>query len=106
MTKTKKKKILVESFLNTKFEHCEIWVKEENYDQSNGFFLHIKRYFLCDTEIIYQHKNPTEFKICFNNGFLRELSKWVPVKGKKQIFRDWFFSNYLPDFEFRDKIRL
>ena len=112
MTKTQRNKKIVDEFLNTKFKGCELFIKETKYDQStgydrsDGFFLHVKQYYLCDTEIIYQHTNPTEFKICFSNPFLKELSRWVPLKGKKQIFRDWVFSNHLPDFEHKDQIRL
>lgn len=106
MTKTEKNRRVVESFLNTKFENCCISIKEENHNQLSGFFLHVKKYYLGDTQIIYQHRNPTEFKICFDSSFLKELSKWVPVKGKKQFFRDWFFSNHLTDFEYKKQIKL
>jgi hypothetical protein len=106
MNRTEKNKRMVELFLETKFKGCEIFIEKKNHDQSNGFFLHVKKYYLGDTQIIYQHTNPTEFKVCFNNSFLKELSRWIPVKGKKQFFRDWFFSKYLPNFEFKDKIKL
>jgi hypothetical protein len=91
-------------FLNEKFQGCFCVIKTTEHNQSNGFFLKEKRYFLCDTQILYQWERPDCFKVAFDNKFLKELEKWVPVRGKKQIFRNWLFNSKFPDFEFKKQL--
>ena len=89
MNITQRKKKIVESYLELKFKRCSISIKEKEYNQTNGFFLREKKYYLCTTMVLYQWQRPDSFKVAFDYEFLRELEKWVPVRGKKQIFRDW-----------------
>jgi hypothetical protein len=102
MTKTEKNKRVVESFLNEKFKGCSVVIENKEYNQSNGFYLKEKHYHLCGTQILYQWERPDGFKIAFDYEFFRELEKWVPVRGKRQIFRDWLFNEKFPEFEYKN----
>jgi hypothetical protein len=102
MTKTEKNKRVVESFLNEKFKGCSVVIENKEYNHSNGFYLKEKHYYLCKTQILYQWERPDGFKIAFDYEFLRELEKWVPVKGKKQIFRNWLFNEKFSEFEYKN----
>lgn len=104
MTLTEKKRKIVEKFLEVKFKNCELNIKYETHSQDSGFYLNITNYRLCDTTLLYVIDSSKMFKVSFCTFFLRELSNWVPVRGKKQFFRDWFFSKYLPNFEHKDKV--
>lgn len=105
MNKSEKNKRVVESYLNEKFQGCSILIKQNEHFQSNGFFLKEKHYYLCDTKILYQWERPDSFKVSFDTEFLRELERWIPLRGKKQIFRDWLFNQKFTDFEFKDKLQ-
>ena len=105
MNKTQTNKKIVEAYLNEKFLECFIEIKSNEHFQPNGFFLKEKHYYLCDTKILYQWERPDSFKVAFDNEFLRELERWVPLKGKKQIFRNWLFTEKFPEFEFKDKLQ-
>ena len=101
MTITESKKKVVEQFLKVKFKDCKITIEHREHNQSNGFFLKEKRYFLCKTQVLYQWERPDSFKVAFDYEFFRELEKWVPVRGKKQYFRDWLFNIKFPEFEYK-----
>ncbi len=105
MEKNKINKKVVERFLNEKFQGCSVEVKSNDHLQSNGFFLKEKKYYLCGTQVLYQWERPDSFKVAFDNQFLRELEKWVPVRGKKQFFREWLFTHKFPDFEFKNQLK-
>lgn len=105
MTKSEKNRIAVENFCNVYFKNCKIHTVEKQHKVPPDFYLNVKKYFLGETEIIYQHERPDEFKIIFDRQFLKKLSWYVPVKGKKQYFRDWLYKTHLPNFEYKNIIK-
>ena len=104
MNKTEQKKKLVENYLKSIFEGCELKITYEKHSQETGFYMNTTKYSLCGKTLLYVIDSSNMFKVSFCTFFLRELSKWVPVRGKKQFFRNWFFSKYLPNFEFKDQV--
>ena len=102
MTITESKKKIVEQFLNVKFKGSIITVESKEHHQSNGFYLLEKHYYLGKTQVLYQLERPDSFKVAFDYEFFRELEKWVPVRGKKQIFRNWLFNVKFPEFEYKN----
>jgi len=101
ITITNRKRKIVESFLDRKFKNCTIKIIEKEFNLPDGFFLKEKHYFLCATQILYQWERPDSFKVAFDYDFFRELEKFVPLRGKKQFFRDWLFREKFPNFEFK-----
>jgi hypothetical protein len=102
MNITQRKKKIVESYLDLKFKKCSITIEENIHNQSNGFYLKERHYYLCDIQVLYYYERPDSFKVAFDFDFFRELEKWVPLRGKKQIFRDWLFCDKFPDFEYKN----
>lgn len=102
MNRSQRHKKVVRSFLDHKFKGCSITVECKEHNQPPNFFLKEKHFYLCDTQVLYQYERPDSFKVAFDNEFFRELEKWFPLRGKKQIFRDWLFENKFPDFEYKN----
>ena len=105
MNKGKRYYRLIEKFCESKFEKLEIVCEEHRYEQSSGFFLNQKSYFLGDTLILYEWERPDGFKVAFNYEFFREVQKFIPVRGYKQHIREWIFKKKFPTFEHKDKLQ-
>lgn len=104
MNKTQRNYRIIEKFCETKFKNAKITCELFEHKQSSGFYFNQKKYFLDNTLIFYQIERPDGFKIAFDSDLLREVHKYVPVRGYKQHLRKWLFKNMFADFPHKDKL--